>query len=150
MAAAASRRDVALALALGAVGYSAQAGAYFAALDRMDASLLSLLLYTFPAMVAVAAVAARPRALVAAHRRGARRSPRPGSCSCSAAPATSTRSASCSALVAAAVYTTYILSSQGVAGRVGPLALTRARVHRRRRHADRVAPPRSATCTRAP
>ena len=52
-----ARRDVALALALGAVGYSAQAGCYFAALQRLDASLLSLLLYTFPAMVTVAAIA---------------------------------------------------------------------------------------------
>ena len=51
------RRDVVLALALGAVGYAAQAGAYFSALERIDASLLALLLYTFPAMVAVAAVA---------------------------------------------------------------------------------------------
>ena len=51
------RRDVAIALALGAVGYSAQAGGYFAALERLDASLLSLLLYTFPAMVTVAAIA---------------------------------------------------------------------------------------------
>ena len=52
-----SRRDVAIALALGALGYSAQAGSYFAALDRLDASLLSLLVYTFPAIVTVAAVA---------------------------------------------------------------------------------------------
>ena len=52
-----ARRDLALAIALGAVGYSAQAGAYFAALRRLDASLLSLLLYTFPAMVTVAAIA---------------------------------------------------------------------------------------------
>ena len=51
------RRDVGLALALGACGYAAQAGCYFAALERIDASLLSLLLYTFPAMVAVAAIA---------------------------------------------------------------------------------------------
>ena len=34
-----------------------QAGCYFAALERIDASLLSLLLYTFPAIVAVAAIA---------------------------------------------------------------------------------------------
>ena len=45
------------ALALGAVGYGAQAGGYFAALDRIDASLLSLVLYTFPVIVAVAAIA---------------------------------------------------------------------------------------------
>src|SRR5688500_3756654 len=46
-----SRRDVALGLALGAVGYSAQAGGYFAALERLDASLLALLIYTFPTIV---------------------------------------------------------------------------------------------------
>src|SRR3712207_5294611 len=34
------RRDVVTGLALGAVGYSAQAGAFFAALERLDASLL--------------------------------------------------------------------------------------------------------------
>ena len=47
----------AIALALGAVGYGAQAGAYFAALERLDASLLSLLVYTFPVIVTVAAIA---------------------------------------------------------------------------------------------
>src|SRR5919205_831258 len=52
-----ARRDVAIALGLGAVGYAAQAGCFFAALERIDASLLSLMLYTFPAMVAVAAIA---------------------------------------------------------------------------------------------
>src|SRR5215211_8631644 len=52
-------RDIATALALGACGYAAQAGCFFAALDRIDASLLSLLLYTFPAMVAVAAILLR-------------------------------------------------------------------------------------------
>ena len=38
-------------------GYAAQAGCYFVALERIDASLLALLLYTFPALVAAAAVA---------------------------------------------------------------------------------------------
>src|SRR4051812_15709108 len=52
-----TRRDVAIALALGACGYALQAGCYFLALERIDASLLSLLLYTFPAIVTVAAVA---------------------------------------------------------------------------------------------
>ena len=46
----------AAAFALGAVGYSLQAALYFAALTRMDASLLSMLLYTFPAMVTAAAI----------------------------------------------------------------------------------------------
>src|SRR6266540_2938817 len=41
-----SRRDVAMALGLGACGYALQAGCYFLALERIDASLLSLLLYT--------------------------------------------------------------------------------------------------------
>src|SRR5688500_17128410 len=51
------RREVCAGLALGACGYAVQAGCYFAALERIDASLLSLLLYTFPAMVAITAVA---------------------------------------------------------------------------------------------
>jgi drug/metabolite transporter (DMT)-like permease len=50
-------RDVLIALGLGAGGYALQAGCYFAALERIDASLLSLLVYTFPALVAVGAFA---------------------------------------------------------------------------------------------
>jgi drug/metabolite transporter (DMT)-like permease len=49
-------RTVLAALALGAVGYAMQAGLYFAALKRMDASILSLVLYTYPAFVTVAAI----------------------------------------------------------------------------------------------
>jgi drug/metabolite transporter (DMT)-like permease len=45
------------AVALGAVGYAAQASFYFAALERMDASLLSLIFYTYPLLVTLAAVA---------------------------------------------------------------------------------------------
>jgi drug/metabolite transporter (DMT)-like permease len=52
-----SGRDVGVGLALGGCGYAIQAGCYFAALQRIDASLLSVLLYTFPAIVATAAVA---------------------------------------------------------------------------------------------
>jgi drug/metabolite transporter (DMT)-like permease len=51
------RRDVAAGFGMGACAYALQAGLYFAALERIDASLLSLLLYTFPAIVAVAAIA---------------------------------------------------------------------------------------------
>lgn len=43
-------------LALGAVGYATQAGLYFWALTRLDASLLALVLYTFPAFVTAAAI----------------------------------------------------------------------------------------------
>jgi drug/metabolite transporter (DMT)-like permease len=50
------RRDAGAGLALGGGCYTAQAGCYFAALERIDASLLSLLLYTFPAIVAAAAI----------------------------------------------------------------------------------------------
>jgi drug/metabolite transporter (DMT)-like permease len=50
-------RDLLAGLALGACGYALQSGCYFAALQRIDASLLSLLIYTFPAIVAAAAIA---------------------------------------------------------------------------------------------
>ena len=53
----APRRALLGAVALGAFGYALQAGLFFAALTRMDASLLSMVLYTFPAMVTVAAIA---------------------------------------------------------------------------------------------
>nr|WP_091116928.1 DMT family transporter [Micromonospora eburnea] len=54
--AAARGRVLAIAIGLGAVGYAAQAGMYFSALRLMDASLLSLILYTYPVLVTVAAV----------------------------------------------------------------------------------------------
>ena len=119
------RRDIGIALALGAVGYSAQAGCYFAALKRLDASLLSLLVYTFPAIVTVAAI-------VLGRERASRR----------AAAALVLASAglvlvlvgaaagaldplgTSLGLAAAVVYATYILTSEGVAGRVGPLLLS--------------------------
>jgi drug/metabolite transporter (DMT)-like permease len=119
------RRDVAIALGLGAVGYAAQAGCFFAALERIDASLLSLMLYTFPAMVAVAAIAlGRERA--DATRFGALAlasvvlvlvlaSARPGALDPLGAGL---------ALGAATIYTTYILVSQGIAGRAGPTLLS--------------------------
>src|SRR5437763_5255293 len=50
-------RGIRAGLALGAVGYAAQAGLFFAALRRMDASLLELVLYSYPAWVTLAAVA---------------------------------------------------------------------------------------------
>jgi len=53
----ADRRTLTAALGLGAIGYALQAGLFFTALERMDASLLSLILYTFPAFVTAAAVA---------------------------------------------------------------------------------------------
>ena len=119
------RRDVGIALALGAVLYSAQAGGYFAALERLDASLLSLLIYTFPTIVTVSAIAlGRERAnlrtavalalastglvLVLVGARGGALDP----------------VGTGLGLAAAVVYSAYILTSEGVVARVGPLALS--------------------------
>jgi drug/metabolite transporter (DMT)-like permease len=53
------RRVVLACLGLGAIGYAAQAGFFFSALEHIDASLTSLLLYTYPALVSCGAVALR-------------------------------------------------------------------------------------------
>lgn len=53
------RRAVLAGLGLGAIGYAAQAGLFFSALRHIDASLTSLLLYTYPALVFCGAVALR-------------------------------------------------------------------------------------------
>jgi drug/metabolite transporter (DMT)-like permease len=118
------RRDLALALALGAIGYGAQAGSYFLALRRMDASLLAMLVYTFPTIVTVAAIAI-------GRERASRRT-------AVALVLASTGLALVLAggaaggldplgtllgLTAASVYSVYILSAEGISTRVGPLAL---------------------------
>jgi drug/metabolite transporter (DMT)-like permease len=119
------RRDLAVGLALGGIGYSLQSGCFFAALQRIDASLLALVLYTFPAMVAVAAVAlGRERlngrkvtALVCALS---------GLGLVVAGAGTGTLDALGIAfgLAAAIVYTTYILVSQGAVARMSPPLLS--------------------------
>lgn len=119
------RRDVAVALALGACGYAAQAGFFFAALERIDASLLSLLLYTFPSMVAIAAIAlgresADRRRLVALVIASAGLVLVLATARAGALDALGVGLA----LSAAVVYTTYILVSQGVASRVRPTMLS--------------------------
>src|ERR671918_563201 len=53
------RRTLLPALGLGAFGYAVQSGLFFGAVRRMDASTTSLLLYTYPAMVFLAALALR-------------------------------------------------------------------------------------------
>lgn len=59
------RRSLLAGLAMGAIGYATQSGLYFGALERMDASLLALILYVFPALVLIGAVAlGRERASV--------------------------------------------------------------------------------------
>ena len=52
-----SLRGVALGGLLGLFGYSVQAGLYFGSIQRIDVSLASLILYTYPALVTVAAFA---------------------------------------------------------------------------------------------
>ncbi len=120
----APRRDVGIALTLGAVGYGAQAGAYFAALERIDASLLGLLVYTFPVIVTVAAIAlgrerGTPRTAVSLVLTSG------GLVLVLAGAATGSIDAGGAllGLGAAVVYSTYILSSEGVASRLGPLPL---------------------------
>jgi drug/metabolite transporter (DMT)-like permease len=49
-------RTVLLAAGLGAVGYAVQAATFFASLERLDASLASMLLYVYPTLVLVGAV----------------------------------------------------------------------------------------------
>jgi drug/metabolite transporter (DMT)-like permease len=120
-----SRRDLGMALALGGVAYSAQAGAYFAALQRLDASLLSLLLYTFPAMVTVAAIAlGRERAN---RRTAAALGLASGGLSLVLAGAGAGALDPLGTLLgvsAAVIYSTYILTSASVTERVGPLLLS--------------------------
>jgi drug/metabolite transporter (DMT)-like permease len=119
------RADAGAALALGAIGYSLQAGAYFTALRRLDASLLSLLLYTFPAMVTVAEIALR-RERASARTGGALALASAGLALVLAGAGTGALDPVGAALGlgAALVYTTYILNSARVAERVAPLVLS--------------------------
>ena len=119
------RRDIVLALALGACGYAAQAGCFFAALDRIDASLLSLMLYTFPGMVAVVAI------VLGRERADSRRLGALGLASgglvlvlASAKAGSLDPVGTALALTAAVIYTTYILVSEGIAGRIRPSLLS--------------------------
>jgi drug/metabolite transporter (DMT)-like permease len=119
------RRDALAALALGAVGYAAQAGGYFAALERIDPSLLALLVYTFPAIVAVAAVALgrerldrrRATALIVVSA---------GLALVLAAAGIGERDALGTGLglATAVVYSAYVIVSEGIAGRLAPRLLS--------------------------
>jgi drug/metabolite transporter (DMT)-like permease len=118
-------RDVTVGLALGGCGYAIQAGCYFAALERIDASLLSLLLYTFPAIVAAAAVA------LGRERIDGRRLAAVGLASGGLALVVAGAGAGALdplgavlGLGAAVVYSTYILVSDGIVGRMRPRVLS--------------------------
>jgi drug/metabolite transporter (DMT)-like permease len=120
-----SRRELAVGLALGACGYALQSGCYFAALERIDASLLSLLLYTFPAMVAAAAVALG-RERLDGRRLTALALALGGLVLVVAGAGTGALDPLGAALAigAAVVYSTYILVSDGVVGRMRPHVLS--------------------------
>ena len=119
------RRDVAIALGLGACGYAIQAGSYFAALERTEASLVALLLYTFPSIVAVAAVALgrerldRRRVAALALASGGLVLVLVGAGAGALDPL-----GAALALAAAVFYSAYILVSERVAGRLRPQVLS--------------------------
>ena len=120
-----ARRDIGIGLALGAAGYSAQAGLFFAALERMDASMLSLLLYTFPAMVTIAAIVLGRERL--SHRRLTALAVTSAGLVlvlAGAAAGAFDPAGAAMALGAAAIYTVYILASEGAAGRMRPYLLS--------------------------
>jgi len=119
------RRDIGVALALGAVGYGAQAAGYFSALGRLDASLLSLLVYTFPVMVTVAAVAlGRDRASRRTAVALALASTGLVLVLAGAAAGALDPVGTALGLGTAVVYSAYVLVSDGVVARITPLALS--------------------------
>jgi drug/metabolite transporter (DMT)-like permease len=112
------------ALALGAVGYAMQAGLYFLALRRMDASVLSLILYSYPALVTGAAIllgrepANRRRLVALVTASGGLVLVLVG-----AGAGDFDLAGSALAAGAALTYTTYILVSDGVTSQLEPLPL---------------------------
>jgi drug/metabolite transporter (DMT)-like permease len=117
-------REAGAALALGACGYALQAGCYFAALERIDASLLALVLYTFPAIVAAAAVALG-RERMDGRRAGALALALGGLALVVAGAGTGALDPRGTALAlgAAVVYSAYILVGDGISARVRPHVL---------------------------
>jgi drug/metabolite transporter (DMT)-like permease len=119
------RRGAGAGLALGAGGYALQSSCYFAALERIDASLLSLLLYTYPVIVTVTAIVLG-REPASRRTAGALALASAGLVLVLAAAAAGTLDplGTLLALTAAVLYSGYILVSDGVAARMGPLALS--------------------------
>ncbi len=118
------RRLVLACLALGAAGYAAQAGFFFTALQHIDASLTSLLLYTYPALVFCVAVALR-REHFTPWKAGALVLASGGAALVLLGGGTGGLEATgvLLALGAALTYTTYILVADGIVGRLDPFLL---------------------------
>jgi drug/metabolite transporter (DMT)-like permease len=118
------RRSVLAGLAMGAIGYATQSGLYFGALERMDASLLALVLYVYPALVVIGAVAlGRERASV--RRIAALLIALAGTALVLAGAATGSLDALGTAMgfCAALAYTVYILTGDRVGAGMPPVAL---------------------------
>jgi len=118
------RRVVLTGLGLGAAGYSLQSGLYFAAIERLDVSMVALLLYTYPAFVTIAALAlgrAQPSLRIGAALTVASA----GLVLVLLAAGTGTfdLAGALLALGASLTYTTYILVSDRIVGEVDPFAL---------------------------
>jgi drug/metabolite transporter (DMT)-like permease len=118
------RRLVVACLALGAVGYAAQAGLFFTALQHIDASLTSLLLYTYPALVFCAAVALR-REHFTPWKAGALMLASGGAALVLLGGGTGGLEATgvLLALAAALTYATYILVADGIVARLDPFVM---------------------------
>ena len=118
-------RTLVVAIALGAVGYATQAGLFFAALERLDASLLTLLLYTYPAWVVLAVIVlrlepvSRARLLALATASAGLVLALAGG-----GAARIDLLGAALGLAAALTYSTYILVSHGVLARLAPMALS--------------------------
>jgi drug/metabolite transporter (DMT)-like permease len=118
------RRAVVAGLAMGAIGYATQSGLFFAALERMDASLLALILYVYPALVLIAAVALG-REHATARRVAALLIALAGTALVLAGAASGSLDALGTAMGfgAALAYTAYILTGDRVGAGVPPVAL---------------------------
>jgi drug/metabolite transporter (DMT)-like permease len=119
------RATVRTALLLGGVGYATQAGLFFAALERLDASLLTLCLYTYPAWVVLASLALR-RERASRARLAALALSSAGLVLALAGAATGALDAVGAVLGvgSALTYATYILVSDRVVGSTDPVALS--------------------------
>lgn len=119
------RRVIVAGLLLGGFGYAAQSTLFFSSLTRIDAALAALLLYAYPALVTLAAVALGREGL-RARTLGALAVASAGVFLVLAGAGMGARSIDLVgaglAFGSAIAYTAYILASQPVAGRVPPIA----------------------------
>ena len=119
------RRTAAIAFALGAVGYSVQSALFFAAIERLDVSLVSLLLYTYPAFVTVAALlTGRAQASVRVWSALLVASAGLSLVLLASASGSFDAAGALLALGASLTYTTYIMVSDRIIGVTDPVALT--------------------------